>query len=82
MIEPPFGALLMPAIGATPLLEPGFIAASDAAIALPAVALRTKKEHGVALLAQTNALPENDIARNRHACWQAGLDNKRATVAF
>jgi len=40
MIEPSFRTLLVSAIGTTPLMEPGLLAAGKAAIALPAVTVR------------------------------------------
>lgn len=48
MIEPSLRALLAPAIGASPLLEPGLLATGQAAIALSAIAVRAEKEHRTA----------------------------------
>jgi hypothetical protein len=45
MIEPPFRALLMPAIGAPALMQPGLLPAGDAAITLTAIATGTEKEN-------------------------------------
>jgi hypothetical protein len=73
MVEPAFGALLVPPVGGTTLLAPGFLAAIRAAIALPPIAVRTNPEQPLAFLAATNALPENDFAMNRHPLTQAGL---------
>ena len=75
MIESAFGALLVPAVGGTALLAPGFHAAIRAAIALPPIAVRTNPEQCLALLAVTNSLPENDFAVNRHPPTQADFDN-------
>jgi hypothetical protein len=73
MIEPAFGALLVPLVGSTALLAPGFHAAIRAAIALPPIAVRTNPEQRLASLAATNPLPENDFAINRHPPTQAEL---------
>ena len=54
MIESSFGALLMPTISTSPLPQPGLLAAGQAAIALPAVAMRAEKKHRAALAAQAN----------------------------
>ena len=75
MVEPSFRALLVPAIGAPPLLQPCLLAAGDAAIALPAIAMRAEEEDGATVAAEANPLPENHIAVNRHACAEAALDN-------
>ena len=42
MIEPAFGASLVPPIGAAPLPEPDVVTAGKTAIALPAIAVQTK----------------------------------------
>jgi hypothetical protein len=81
MIEPPFWTLLVPAIGAAPLAEPGLIAAGGAAIALSAIATGTEKKDRAAFTAQAKSLPENHFAMNRHACSQAALDNGYGFVA-
>jgi len=75
MIEPAFGALLVPPVGGTALLAPGFHAAIRAAIALPPIAVRTNPEQRLAFLTATNSLPENDFAMNRHPPRQADFDN-------
>jgi hypothetical protein len=66
MIEPAFGTPLVPTVGISALLASGFQTASRAAIALPAVAVRTNPEHRLASLAAANPLPENHFWRNRH----------------
>jgi hypothetical protein len=81
MIEPSLRTLLVPAIGAAPLMEPGLIAASEAAIALSAITARTEKKDRAAFAAQAKPLPENHLAKNRHACSQAALDNGLGFVA-
>jgi hypothetical protein len=75
MIEPAFGALLVPAVGGTALPAPGLHAAIRAAIALPSITMRTNPEQRLAFLAATNSLPENDFAMNRHPPTQADFDN-------
>jgi hypothetical protein len=73
MIEPAFRALLVPGVGPTPLLEASLLAASGAAIAMAAVAVRADEKHRTTLFAHANSLPENRFAVNRrHAFWQAG----------
>jgi hypothetical protein len=48
LIQPPFGTLLVAAIGTTPLLEPRRRATARAAIALAAITMPTDPEHRVA----------------------------------
>jgi hypothetical protein len=61
MIKLPFRALLMAFVGSPPLGAPGLIAAWLATIAMSAIAVRANKEHGVALLAETNSVQENRV---------------------
>ncbi len=75
MVKPSFRAPLMPAVGAAPLLQPGLVAASRAAIALAAIAVLTDPEHRLASPAAANSLTENRFAMDRHPRRQAGLDN-------
>jgi hypothetical protein len=65
----------MAAVGSTPLPAPSFGAASRAAIALPAVAVRANPEHRLASLAATKSQPENHFSLNCHPPTQAGFDN-------
>lgn len=82
MIELPFGALLVAFVGLPPLLSAGLIAAGDAAIAVPAIAVRAEEKHGVAVLPETNSMKENRFAVNRRHAWlQARLDNGTRFVA-
>jgi hypothetical protein len=82
MIELPFGALLVAAIGAPPLLAAGLPAALVATVAVSAITVRADEENRVAALAKANSLPQNRFAMNlRHASSQAGLDNGSALVA-
>jgi hypothetical protein len=54
VIESPLRTLLVPAIGAPPLLYSGSLAADQAAIPLPAITMRAEKEHGAAFAADAN----------------------------
>ena len=82
MIELPFGALLVAAVGATPLLAAGLLAALVAAVAVSAIAVRADEENRMAALTQANPLSQNRFAMNhRHASSQAGLDNGTGLVA-
>lgn len=81
MIEPSFRALLVPSIGATPLAEPRLATAGEAAVALPAVTVRTQKEQRAAFAAKAKTLPKNCFAVSRHADSQAALDNRKRFVA-
>jgi hypothetical protein len=75
MIEPSFEALLIAAISRAMLTEAGLPAASQAAIALPAVAVRAQEEHRPALPGTAKPLPQNHFPMGRHASSQAALDN-------
>jgi hypothetical protein len=82
MIELPFGALLVAAVGAPPLLAAGLLAALVAAVAVSAITMRADEENRVAALTKANPLPQNRFAMNhRHASSQAGLDNGSGLVA-
>ena len=82
MIELPFGALLVAAIGPPPLLAAGLLAALVAAVAVSAIAVRADEENRVAALTEASPLPQNRFAMNhRHASSRAGLDNGSGLVA-
>ena len=81
MVVPSFLALLVSAIGATPLMEPGLLAAGEAAIALSAITARAEEKDREAFLARASPSPENHFAQNRHASSQAGLDKGTGSVA-
>jgi hypothetical protein len=82
MIELSFGALLMAAVGASPLLAAGLLAALVAAVAVSAIAVRADEKNRVAALTKANPLPQNRFAMNhRHASSQAELDNGSGLVA-
>jgi len=75
MVEPPFGTLLVPAVGATPLIAPCLLTASKGAIALTAVTAGTQEKQRAAFAMRTNPWSQNYFARSRHAYSQAALDN-------
>jgi hypothetical protein len=82
MIEPPFGALLVAAVGAPSLAGSGTLTTWSAAVALSAIAVRADEEHRVTLATEANSLPEYCFAMScRHASSQAGLDNDTGFVA-
>jgi hypothetical protein len=81
MIEPPLGTLLVAAVGLAPLLEPGALAADEAAIALSAITARTQEEHGAAFATPANPKKENHFAVGRHACRRTQLDKGNGFVA-
>ncbi|HKF23073.1 MAG TPA: hypothetical protein VKE93_15980 [Candidatus Angelobacter sp.] len=57
MIEPPFRALLVAAIGRAMLTEAGLPAADQATVALSAVTVGAQKEYRSAFAAMAEALP-------------------------
>ena len=78
MIELPFGALLVPAVGAAPLLAAGLLAALVAAVAVSAITVRADEENRLAPLPQAKPLPQNRFAVNhRHASSQAGTRQRQ-----
>src|SRR5450432_1268111 len=73
----PVRALLVPCVGRPPLLQPGLIAALDAAIAVPAITVLADEKYSAALLTATNPKKEYRFAMyQRHTEAQAGLDNE------
>jgi hypothetical protein len=80
MIEPPFRALLVTAIGATSLAKPRIPLTSEATVALAAIAVRAQKELAAAFAVPADPPPEA-IVRSRHAHWQAALDNGSSFMA-
>jgi len=82
VIESPFRALLMSAVGAPPLLEPRLVTATEAAISLAAITVATEKKDRAAFAAAANPLPQNCFAVNRHAHARAGLDKRYSYVAL
>ena len=82
MIEPSFGTLLVPAVGAPSLVDSGMLTAEGAAVALSTIAVRADEENCATLATEANPLPEHRFAMNcRHASSQAGLDNGDSFVA-
>jgi len=81
MVEPPFGTLLVAAIGGASLTEPCLLPANEAAVALPAITVGTQKEPPAAFAEQTNPWSQNYFARSRHAHSQAALDNSYGSMS-
>lgn len=81
MVEPPFGTLLVAAVGAASLTEACLATAGETAITLPAVTVGTEKEQRTAFAVQTNPWSQNYFARSRHAYSQAALDNGYGSVS-
>lgn len=80
MVEPPLGALLVPAVGLASLAEPRMPSTTEATVALAAITADAKKEFSAAFAVEANASSEA-IVRRRHAHWQAALDNGYSFVA-
>jgi hypothetical protein len=73
MIEPALVAPLVAPVGELPLPAASSITALSAAIAMPAIAVRTDEENRLALATNASPLPQNRFAMNhRHASSQAG----------
>lgn len=81
MIAPAFRTLLVAAIGGAPLAQSGPVAASAAAITLPAITVGAQKKPGAALHGLAEPLPQNDFRVRRHANSQAALDKDSAFVS-
>ena len=82
MIEPSFGTLLVPFVGAAALLAACEFAAIQAAIAVPAITRRADEKGPPTLFTEANSLPENCcVLSHRHALSQARLDNGTCFVA-
>ena len=80
MVEPPFGALLVPPVGAASLADPRMPLTAETTVALAAITADAKKECRAAFAVPANASSEA-IVRRRHARWQAALDNGSSIVA-
>jgi hypothetical protein len=78
MIEAALWTPLVPAIGRTPLFQPGLVTTREAAVALSAVTMRAEKERRAAALAQTNPLPENRFPMRCHAYPQGGARQRQS----
>lgn len=81
MIEPPFQTLLVPAIGASPLPQPGLMAAGETAITLSPITVGTQEEQSATFAEKAKTLPQNHFAIGRHAYLLAGLDSDGGFVA-
>jgi hypothetical protein len=82
MIEPSFGAALVPPVGAAPLLLPHLFSAKQAAIAVPAIACGANEKYRKTGRVAAHSLPQNRcVLIRRHACRKAGLDNGTCFVA-
>src|SRR5271166_5602995 len=66
MIEPTFRTLLVATVGRAVLVAPGFRAASRAAVALSAIAVRANPERRPASQPATNSRPEDHFSMHRH----------------
>lgn len=82
MIEPPFRALLVSAVGAASLPAPGSFAARQAAIAVAAITVCADEEHCATSIDRTKPLPQNHFAVCCHVLPQATLDNGNDFVAL
>lgn len=78
--EPPFGALLVTAVGTTSLAEPCVPATGETAIVLAAITAGTQEKQGAAFAIPANPSSEA-IVRRRHAHLPAALDNGSSSVA-
>ena len=81
MVQSPFRTPLVSAVGDAPLTQSCLVAASQAAVALSAVTVRTEKERRKTVPELANPLPENRFPMRRHASPQAALDNGSRFVA-
>jgi len=77
MIESPFEASLMAAVGPTPLLQAGLPAALVAAIAMPPIAVRADVEDRLTRLPDAGPPPQNRLIMKRRVPSSSadGLDN-------
>jgi len=66
VIEPPFGALLVAAVGAAPLPAPGLLPAGDTAVALSAIAAGAEEEDCLAFGTEAKPLPQHHFVEGRH----------------
>jgi hypothetical protein len=80
MVEPPFEALLVAAVGATSLAKARVPLTAEATVTLAAITAGTQKERGAAFAVAANP-PSEAIVRRRHAHRQAALDNGSSFVA-
>jgi hypothetical protein len=77
MIEASFGTLLVAAIGLPPLLATRFLAATWAAISLPAITMTAQVKNRVTRRKATYPLTKNGLTMDGHRFPEAELDNRR-----
>lgn len=77
MVRAAFGALLVAAVRLTTLEAEGFLAATGAAIALPAITVAAKVEHGATGRKVAYALAKDLGTGSRHRFEKRALDNRR-----
>jgi len=82
VIESPFRALLMSAVGGPPLMEPSLVPATKAAVTLTAITAATEEKDHAAFAAAANPSAQNRFAVNRHVHLRAGLDKRYTYVAL
>jgi hypothetical protein len=82
VIESPFRALLMSAVGGPSLMEPCLVPTTEAAVALTAITVGTEKKDDAAFATAANPSPQNRFAVNRHAHSRARLDKRYSYVAL
>lgn len=66
VVKPAFGALLVTAIGLTPLLPPGLLPAPLATVSVTAVAMAADEKEGAALAGSTQPLDKYEFASIGH----------------
>jgi hypothetical protein len=82
VIEPAFLAALMAAVGAALLAATIVLSTRFAAITVPAIAVSTDEEDGLAVRSDTRPLPQRCLAVNRRHCSRpAGVDNDSQTMS-
>jgi hypothetical protein len=77
MIQPPFDALLVAAVGLAALLPPGFLAATGTAIPLSPVTVAAQIKHHATRSEVANPLAKDRGTRARHRFRKEMLDNRR-----
>jgi hypothetical protein len=81
VVEPPFGTLLVTAIGRAMLAQARRSAALQAAIALSPITTGAQKKQRATFPGVTEPLSQNHFRLCRHAPYQAALDNGSGFVA-
>jgi len=75
MIKPPFGALLMAAVGGPPLLTAGLLATAITAVLLPTITTLADPEDNAAFACAAKSLTQNNFSSRLHPRPKARLDN-------